>query len=259
MGEAGEYCWFAFSIAIIAIYAMEPVYQEVYLVLVETILSARLPSSLAPSENVANGSEGMVSAWLIEEGAIWPRCSLSLACLDLFVCHMFVIGFQYLSPLAKPVTRIAIEMQGSNRKQDVYTLLHEYGCQTSNFSRDSSHLLSFLLRVEEDASRVFVLRTFEDSEFIQTGDAFFLSLAPLMKVLRSPTGSWKGKSRAASMMAKKIHQPHMSVTKVSAPAAVRHLVAVAAWAASPVKQPKARTKVKKIIAKTTLVRREQMK
>jgi hypothetical protein len=35
-----------------------------------------------------------------------------------------------------------------------------------------------------------------------------------MRVLRSPTGIWKGKSREASIMAKKIHQPHISDGKV---------------------------------------------
>ena len=55
---------------------------------------------------------------------------------------------------------------------------------------------------------------------IQTASlTFCFSLAPLMTCERSPTGMLKGKSREASMMAKKIHQPAMDVTKVKAPPA----------------------------------------
>jgi hypothetical protein len=43
--------------------------------------------------------------------------------------------------------------------------------------------------------------------------------APLIIVERSPTGIAKGKSTEASMMAKKIHQPAMHVTKEQAPPA----------------------------------------
>ena len=39
---------------------------------------------------------------------------------------------------------------------------------------------------------------------------------------RSPTGMLNGKSREASMMAKKIHQPAMDVAKVKAPPACEH-------------------------------------
>ena len=49
--------------------------------------------------------------------------------------------------------------------------------------------------------------------------AAFFWLAPLMIWERSPTGMAKGKSREASMMAKKIHHPAMEVTNVKAPAA----------------------------------------
>lgn len=42
---------------------------------------------------------------------------------------------------------------------------------------------------------------------------------PLTTVERSPTGSEMGKSTDSRMMAKKIHQPNMQVTKVKAPPA----------------------------------------
>ena len=49
--------------------------------------------------------------------------------------------------------------------------------------------------------------------------AAFFALAPLTIWERSPTGRAKGKSREASMMAKKIHHPAMEVTNVKPPAA----------------------------------------
>lgn len=58
------------------------------------------------------------------------------------------------------------------------------------------------------------------SSSIQTASlTFCFWLAPLMICDKSPTGMLNGKSRDASMMAKKIHQPAMDVTNVKAPPA----------------------------------------
>lgn len=113
--------------------------------------------------------------------------------------------------------------------------------------------------------------------------ALAFSLAPLMTVERSPTvqlsvklqsrvpseisfdvpGNWKGKSRAANMMAAKIHHPSKSVTNVSAPPAMRSLPAKpvlpsARCQYAPDRHPKAPTRVRKMPKKTRLVRREQI-
>lgn len=48
--------------------------------------------------------------------------------------------------------------------------------------------------------------------------SFMRTLAPLITVERSPTGILKGKSRDASIIARKIHQPAMDVTNNEAPA-----------------------------------------
>jgi hypothetical protein len=48
--------------------------------------------------------------------------------------------------------------------------------------------------------------------------SFIRTLAPLITVERSPTGRPNGKSRAASMIAKKIYQPAIEVTNNEAPA-----------------------------------------
>jgi len=105
--------------------------------------------------------------------------------------------------------------------------------------------------------------------------AFFLSLAPLIIVLKSPTGKLNGKSTLARRIAKKIHHPAADVTNVNAPPATTHLFAAAAWAApaalsvvpyalpnwknAPARHPKAHTRDRKITMKTTFVRMEQMR
>ena len=90
------------------------------------------------------------------------------------------------------------------------------------------------------------------------------SLLPLMICDKSPTGRLKGKSTLASSRAAKIHHPATQVTNAHAPPALVSLrpVAIAPFAScqkAPVRQAKARVRVRKIITKATLVRREQMR
>jgi len=100
---------------------------------------------------------------------------------------------------------------------------------------------------------------------------------PLIIVDKSPTGIWNGKSKAASMIAKKIHQPAMLVTNTHAPAAtcvrcanasrladfagfdVAISIARALCQYVAARSEKASTRVKKMITKTTLVRSEQIR
>jgi hypothetical protein len=81
--------------------------------------------------------------------------------------------------------------------------------------------------------------------------------------IRNIPGSWNGKSKPASIIAKKIHHPQAQVTNVKAPAAVCNLPANTAFPLlscqyAPAKQPNAHTSVKKMRKKTTLVRRERI-
>jgi hypothetical protein len=77
-------------------------------------------------------------------------------------------------------------------------------------------------------------------------------------------GSSNGKSKEANMIATKIHQPDMHVTKVNPPAAFCNFNAMAVlplviWKYAPVKHPKAHTRVKKIMTKAMLVRMLHMR
>ncbi len=81
---------------------------------------------------------------------------------------------------------------------------------------------------------------------------------------RSPTGKLSGKSTLANIWAAKIHQPAQEVTNKKEPAAVWSLAAAAAWPSpraqySPARQEKAQIRVKKMVQKTILVRRAQMR
>ena len=76
-------------------------------------------------------------------------------------------------------------------------------------------------------------------------------------------GSWNGKSREASKMAKKIHHPRAHTTKQQAPAAMSRFWAIdtlplARFQYAPVRQPKAGIKKKKMPTKTRLVRSAQI-
>jgi len=76
-------------------------------------------------------------------------------------------------------------------------------------------------------------------------------------------GSWSGKSREASKMAKKIHQPRAHTTKQQAPPALSKVIAVdtfpkARFQYAPARHPKAGTRNKKIPTKTMLVRSAQI-
>jgi hypothetical protein len=77
-------------------------------------------------------------------------------------------------------------------------------------------------------------------------------------------GRSNGKSTLANMMARRMYQPHMHVTKVKAPAASWHLAAIAslpmaALKKAPARRPNAGTSVKKMRKKTRFVRMEQMR
>ncbi|KAG9680043.1 hypothetical protein KCU87_g25, partial [Aureobasidium melanogenum] len=200
----------------IAICAMEPVFREVYLVLAATIRC---------------GPAQVIFAFSMFR-------SFSYVTFRTQVSISFLTGGAYGIHREAGSCRLSVDVPLFPKRLCLfinYTLLLAAVGDSGVCSGDSNHLSGFLLRVEKGANRVFALRTFgghnavkqeSNDLFVRPFDlliarslTFFLSLAPLMKVLRSPTGSWKGKSRAASMMAKKIHQPHMSVTKVSAPAA----------------------------------------